>query len=363
MSIRYLTALFLFLIALTKTNAQSNIHDFDSLVLHDQDFASLAKTIGDTTDLFNDNRILDVILESDFKNLVKRKFKDEYQEAILKIMFNDSIRVTRKIKIKPRGGMRKATCNIPPLKLNFSKKDAYIKQFEDFDKIKMVLDCKRNTLYEQYIILEYYAYKIQNIFTNYSLRVRLIRVKYIDTGGKFKETTRFAFLIENIHQLAGRRNAMRIEPSMIRDRQTNKQVLMDAYLFQYLIGNTDWSIPAMHNIYIIKSLDPTIPMTYVIPYDFDYAGLVNATYAVPDKQLGTETVRERVYRGVCLPDADLLSSAERVLTKKNEIYNLIENDTLLNKSNRRSTLNYINEFFKILENKKSFKRNIIEACR
>ena len=360
---RLITSCLISILSLGISYAQSYIHDFDSLVEHSKKFESLAKIIGDTADIFNDNSILDITLESDFKNLIKRKYKDEYQEAVCKIMFNDSIRVNRNIKIKPRGNLRKNICNFPPLKLNFPKKDAYIEQLHDFDKIKMVVDCKNGNLYEQYILLEYYAYKLQNIITDYSLRVRLIRVKYVDTSGKFKEDTRLAFLIENINQLAGRMNAMRIETKSISDLQTNRKILVDSYLFQYLIGNTDWSIPAMHNMYIIKSLDPTIPLPYVIPYDFDVAGIVNATYAVPDEQLGTESVRERVYRGRCLPEAELLNSTERILQKKNEIYALFENDKLLSKTNKRNSLNYMDEFFTIFENTKSIKRNIIDACR
>lgn len=363
MSLRFLSVSLVIFIVVTNSYSQSRIYDFDSLVLHSQEFATISKIIGDTTDLFNDNKILEVTLESDFKNLVKRKYKDEYQVAILRIMFNDTVQVTRKIKIKARGVMRKSTCMIPPLKLNFPKKDAYIKQLEDFDKIKMVLDCRQNSMHEQYIFLEYYAYKIQNIITDYSLRVRMMNVKYTDTGGKFKETTRYAFLIENIDQLAGRMNAVRIESKSVRDIQTDIKVLVDAYLFQYLIGNTDWSIPNLHNIYLVKSLDFDIPKPYVIPYDFDYAGLVNASYAVPDERLGIATVRERVYRGICLPDAKLFTSAEHILEKKIEINNLIEKDTLLTKVKRQSTLNYLEEFFEILESQKSFERNLIRSCR
>jgi hypothetical protein len=104
-------------------------------------------------------------------------------------------------------------------------------------------------------------------------------------------------------------------------------------------------------------------MPYVIPYDFDYAGIVNTVYAVPDEQLGTESVRERVYRGRCLPATDLFNSAKGIIQKKNEIYALYENDKLLSKNNKRSSLNYIDEFFTIFENNKSFNRYIIESCR
>jgi hypothetical protein len=119
----------------------------------------------------------------------------------------------------------------------------------------------------------------------------------------------------------------------------------------------------MHNMYLIKSLDPTNQKPYVIPYDFDYAGIVNTTYAVPDEQLGTESVRERVYRGVCMPESGLLKSAEQILQKKSEIYALYEKDTLLSKATKRNTLNYLDDFFDILESERSFKRNITDACR
>ena len=130
---------------LLSVNVKAQIHDFDSLVKHSDDFKQIAKIIGDTLDLFNDDKVLEITLESDFKNLVKRKFKDEYQEAIFTLMFNDSVRVTRNIKIKPRGHMRKSTCHIPPLKLNFSKKDALQNSFRNLIKLRWYLTAKKET--------------------------------------------------------------------------------------------------------------------------------------------------------------------------------------------------------------------------
>lgn len=344
-----------------KLSAQ--IHDFDSLRSHNKAFEELADQIGDTLDLYNSSEILKVTLISDFKNLVKRKYKDEYQDAVFKTMFNDTVQITRNIKIVPRGNVRKSTCFIPPLKLNFPKKKAFIKHMESFDKLKMVLDCKRGEIYEQYVLSEYYAYKIQNIINDYSLRVRMLLVTYIDQSGKFKETTKYAFILESIDQCAERHNAIRIETKNIKDINTNPQVLADAYLYQYLIGNTDWSIPAMHNIYLIKSNDPLNQKPYVIPYDFDYAGIVNANYAVADDLLGIESVRERVYRGVCIGDNELLRSRILFMDKKEEIFKLYESDTLLSKNNKRSTISYLDEFFNLIENENVFKRNILESCR
>ena len=360
--IRFLVIIFL-IGGLWKSRATAQIHDFDSLINHNESFKQIAQIIGDTLDLFNKNEALKITIESDFKNLVKRKYKDEYQDAIFTAMFNDTVKVSRLIKIKPRGNMRIGACFFPPIKLNFPKKDAYIKQIKYFDKLKMVLDCKRGDTYEQYLYSEYYAYKIQNIITDFSLRVRMLDVTYIDTSGKYKTANRPAFLIESIDQLAERHNAMRIETKHVTDLITNRKVLMDSYLFQYLIGNTDWSIPAMHNIYLIKSKDPLLAQPYVIPYDFDYAGIVDAIYAVPDEQLGTESVRERVYRGRCLSEQIAITSGQHIINKKQEIYDLYHQDKFLSKSNMRKTISYLDEFFEMLENNKSFQRVVLNGCR
>jgi hypothetical protein len=358
---KILLALVALYICSIKVHAQ--IHDFDSLVKYSDGFRQFAQTYSDTSDLFNDNEILKVTFESDFKSLVKNKFKDEYQDAVFRIMINDTVQVSRKIQIRPRGHNRKSTCHIPPIRLNFPKKDAYIDQLKQFDKLKMVLDCKQNDLFEQYLLGEYYAYRIYNLINDYSYRVRLLQVTYIDWGNKNKVNTRYAFIIESLEQLAERHRAIPIEAKGTRDVRTNLKILAEVYLFQYLIGNTDWSIPNMHNIHLLKSMDSVMVAPYAIPYDFDFAGIINTIYAVPDEQLGTKTVRERVYRGVCMPEQELLNARTKILGKKAQIYGLYQNNNLLNRSTQQSAVSYLDEFFNITENEKLFRRYIFEACR
>jgi len=163
--------------------------------------------------------------------------------------------------------------------------------------------------------------------------------------------------------MAERLNAMPIDNKNVRDQLTDTPTLVNGYLFQYLIGNTDWSIPGRHNIQMIKSKDPTVFTPYVIPYDFDYAGIVNASYAIPDENLGIESVRERVYRGVCMPDSEIYNAVKHLIENKERIYALYQSSDLLDKNNNRRTLQYIDEFFTTIENEKSLKRNIIDSCR
>ena len=353
----------IFVLSWIQLTAFSQFHDFDSLRKANSDFQRMIDSIGDTTDLFNVQNVLEMTLETDLKNLIKRKYKNEYQPAKIKLMFSDSVMLTKSIKLRPRGNMRKSTCFVPPLKLKFPEKSSHLKQLQEFDKLKMVMDCKRGSVFEQYLLLEYFAYKLQNILTEYSLRVRLLKVKYTDTSGKFKEITRYAFFIENINQLAERKNALRIETKGIGDLKTERAVLADVYLFQYLIGNTDWSIPNLHNIYLIKSKDPNKLNPIVVPYDFDYAGIVNTTYAVPDELLGTASVRERVYRGVCLTKNEMMQSRQRYLSKKDQVYQVFEEQDLLTSYNANEAVRYIDEFYSILENERIFQRYIVDNCR
>jgi hypothetical protein len=182
-------------------------------------------------------------------------------------------------------------------------------------------------------------------------------------SGRFKEVTKYAFIIESIDQLNERLNTVRIETKNIRDIRTDLKTLAGGYLFQYLIGNTDWSIPALHNIYLLKSKDPSEFKPYIIPYDFDYAGIVNANYAIPDEHLGIDNVRERLYWGVCITASELQNARNKFIDKKKDILALYENDKYLSNYNKNSTIRYVEDFYEIIENDNAFRRNIEESCR
>ena len=336
--------------------------DFDSLYANDSNYKVAIEQSPDFTDIFISEEVVKITIESDFKNLVKQKYKGAYQPSTLRYFVSDTVVAVRQITIKPRGNMRRQTCYFPPLMLNLPKKDAVLKQMHDFDKLKMVLDCKRGEIFDQYLLSEYYAYKLYNLITDYSFRVRLYEVTLLDVNDKFKSLKTHAYIIENIEQLADRHNAIQIETESIRDQLTDLETLGYGYLFQYLIGNTDWSIPARHNIQMIKSKDPNLYKPYVVPYDFDYSGLVNTDYAVPDERLGIESVRERVYRGVCIDNQFIEAAVERFKQSKEEVYRLYES-SLLEERVKNYALNYIKEFYQIIESPTSLRRNILESCK
>jgi len=356
------TILLLFALVFICYMAPCQVHDFDSLFSKDEGFHKVIASQSDFEDFFSSDETLRITIESDFKNLIKKKFAGEYQPAALTYFINDTVAARREIKIKPRGNVRRNTCFFPPIMLNFPKNEAVIKQIQEFDKMKMVVDCKKGELYDQYLLGEYYAYKLYNMITDYSFRVRLIELTMKDSNDKMKSMTSYAYIIESIDQLAKRLNAIPIETKNIRDPLTDLTTLANGYLFQYLIGNTDWSIPGLHNYKIIKSNDANIQSPFAIPYDFDYAGIINTNYAVPDAQLGIQSVRERVYRGVCIDSKYIIQAAQRFKDAKEKMYNMYENG-LFETYFRKNTTQYLDEFFNTIETDGSLKRNILDQCR
>ena len=84
-------------------------------------------------------------------------------------------------------------------------------------------------------------------------------------------------------------------------------VLLD--VFQYFVGNTDWSAfagPAgeqcCHNVVPFARADGVL---LPVPYDFDATGIVNAPYSLPDERLRIQRVRQRLYRGRCREVSEL----------------------------------------------------------
>jgi hypothetical protein len=202
-----------------------------------------------------------------------------------------------------------------------------------------------------------------NLLTDSSFRVKPLQIDYIDSEDKIKPTTRYGFIIESNNSLAERLQGVRIERKGVNTWDTDNYHTSLTALFQYMIGNTDWAIPVPHNFKLVK---PSFPNANIlaIPYDFDYSGMVNTVYAVPDENLGIESVRTRVFRGYCLPSEDHYQKLFKVfMDQKQAMFSLVEDFELLNKKSRPEMVKYLEEFYAIIETPGRAKREIIETCR
>jgi hypothetical protein len=315
------------------------------------------------TDPFQSDEIIKISLEFDMKSFIRGKHKGEYQPAQLSVynLYNDTVR--REIMVRARGVSRRSICHLPPIKLNFKKTASDNDTLNDIHSLKLVTHCKNSATFEQYVLKEFLVYRMYNLLSDSSFRVKLLQIDYIDSEDKVKPITRYGFIIESNDHLAERLNGIRIERAGVNTWDTDPYHTSLTAVFQYMIGNTDWAIPVPHNFKMVK---PRIPNSSIlaIPYDFDYSGMVNTVYAIPDENLGTETVRTRVYRGFCLPSDDRYQRLFQVfLDNKQAMFSLIGDLELLHKKTRQEMLEYLEEFYAIIETPWRAKREIIENCR
>jgi hypothetical protein len=161
--------------------------------------------------------------------------------------------------------------------------------------------------------------------------------------------------------MAARNNSISIEKQLIRPEQTNRNEFLNMAVFQYMIGNTDWSVQYRQNIKLIATDSSTRAVT--VPYDFDLAGIVGAPYAKPAAELNLRSTRQRRYRGFCM---DEMAAFEKVFLNFNElkedIYSLYTNSELLDKRYIRTTLKYLDDFYDTINDSKRAKREFQYPC-
>ena len=313
--------------------------------------------------LFESDEMISVTLSTDFRTLFKDRADDPQQQpATISYVGEDGDTLSQELKVRLRGNFRKKHCNFPPIRLNFAKKEAKGTVFEGEDKLKLVTHCQDyNSKYEQYVLMEYLAYRMYNVLTEKCFKVRLVHITYEDTAKKRKPVTTYGFLIEDEEAMALRNAGTNVELTGYHQEKTEAEHILMLSLFQYMIGNTDWSVPALHNIRLITTKESQLP--YAVPYDFDFSGLVNASYANPNPQLDIETVTDRLYRGFCRSEEELASQIAIFQDKKDQFYALIENLEPLSRRSRRSAVSFLDDFYKSTSNEKRIRYAFEFTCR
>jgi len=225
----------------------------------------------------------------------------------------------------------------------------------------LVTHCQGDRLSERNLLREYALYRVFNAVTDSSFRVRLAHVTYLDSA-RHDSVTRYGFLIESDTALAKRISADQIHADNVFDPMTDAPYMTLVAVFQYLIGNTDWSVWKRHNIAIFQKVAE--PRTLLaVPYDFDFSGAVNAPYASPPEQLKIQSVRQRVYRGFCQPDSVLDGVLARFRAAKDSMYAAVRAVPDLPERDVRNVLDYFDEFYKVIDNRGLVNRELVRSCR
>jgi len=322
----------------------------------------------DTLEVYEEFFFLDepvnLTMEFNIKEFKKARRKTDYHPAKMTNHVSDSFEVNHEVRVRARGEFRRDNCNMPPYWINVRYAGIEAEEFRDFRKMKMVTRCSNAGPYADYVLKEFLLYRIYNLITDLSFRVRLVRVKYIDTGkNKNQISENWAFLIEPEELLAKRLNAKLIPSDKLSIRTVNPEVMDLMALFQYMVGHGDFSVTGRHNLKIIALKEPGPVGFLPVPYDFDYAGLVDAHYALPGETLGISSVKERYYLGVCRPEEIHLKTLAKLAEYQDEILDLIMNFEYLEEEVRLEMVAYIATYFVESEQDRFVEAYLDPTCR
>lgn len=314
---------------------------------------------GNDTGLFDTDSVLQITMSGDIRGLMNdRGNKPGDHPLILTYKAGNGMDYSISIFAKTRGHFRKTmgNCKYPPIYLEFSKSDTLnASVFHEQHKLKLVMPCKQ----DDYIIREWMAYRIYNLVTPESFRVRLARITLNDTKKKNISEPFYAFLVEDAQQLAGRNHCF-ILKKQFNPKEIEQSAFLKMAVFEYLIGNTDWSVQ-FQNIKVISGNADSVPVA--VPYDFDFSGLVNAPYSKPAPELRLSSVKERRYRGYCMEDIKAFNAVFAFYNKlKPDIYHLYANCTLLDAKYVKETLAYLDQFYKTINDPDAAKKEFTYPC-
>jgi hypothetical protein len=234
-------------------------------------------------------------------------------------------------------------------------------------RLKLVTHCRNSPSFQQYVLLEYAAYRLYNILTPHSFRVRLANITYQGDDGRMI-AQRVGFFIEDLKDVAKRNGTRETHaPPRIAVGELNPADAARYAMFQHMIANHDWSMRAgpqgeecCHNA---KLIGPEGPASVIpIPYDFDFSGFVNAPYATPPGELSIQDVRQRFYRGYCSQNSYALAAAQQLRAAEPQLLAALAQVPGLEPRSQQKAANYLGGFFADIATDASVGGKILNRC-
>jgi hypothetical protein len=315
--------------------------------------------------LFEDDKMIEITLRFDLTTYFRTKPKEDYLKANLTFNLSKTDSISRDINLRTRGIFRNRECTFPPIELNLKKAKFGYTDLDKISKLKLVPECSSGSDNINFVVKEYLAYKLFNVLTDTSFRVRLLSITYLDTQKKRKPIKQVGFFIEPAEMMAARINCAEVKSRTLNQKNIVPRIMDRIAIFNFMIGNYDWSVPGLHNIYVLKTraLDTT-GLGIAVPHDFDWSGLVNPPYALPTEETEIQSVRERKFIGICRSKEVYLKDLEPFVQKKNEFYRIINEFPYINQREKKDATDYLDGFFNQLVGKKDMLiYNFTNTCK
>lgn len=320
--------------------------------------------------LFQSHEPIRMTLRTDIDWLRDERNDSIEVEGTLTFVDVDGSEVTKPVDTRTRGNFRrnKKNCNFPPLRLDFKTKQMEGGYFEDQDKLKLVTPCHHDRDdYQNYVLDEYLAYRLLNVLTPRSFRVRLVEITYEDVNDEYDTRTKIGFLIEDEDAMAERNRATLEDVTQFPPQRSKGDYSVMIAMFNYMLGNTDWSPVYFHNVKLIRT-EAGEYMT--VPYDFDFSGIVNARYATvaPQLQDRIRRVRSRLYRGFCRPELTYPAAVRIFADHRAELEAVFTDFAALghewyDEDDAEDSIDYLEDFWKVVDEADEFEDEILDDCR
>jgi hypothetical protein len=210
------------------------------------------------------------------------------------------------------------------------------------------------------VLREFLAYKLWEILSPYHFKVQLLNLRYQELDGTPAYEPTYAFFLEHTEELTARLGASRNKTQIISKNAIDKEILLHVALFQFMIGNTDWMSLNRHNLEFIGH--PGHQFLVTIPYDFDYSGLVGATYAAHHESLDLSAIAIRYYQGNCFPEEEVQRALGVFIDQKENILAMPSRIQGFNERSVKLTTAYLESFFDIIEHPQKRRNQIIRHC-
>ena len=276
-----------------------------------------------------------VELKSDqlFENQDPLKIKLSYSNKVIRLETDDTTYVKTnmsywnnnkwndlEVSLRARGNFRRSKCYFPPIKMKIKKSKAEGSLFEGNKNLKLVVPCLLQDEKNDNIVQEFIAYKFYEKISPYHFKTRMVEIEFLEVKkNKTIVHNLKGFLIEDDKRVADRFEGKSFK-RYIHPKAMDDMTSIQNSMFQFMIGNTDFSVAYQHNgklLYANKKI-------YPLPYDFDLCGLVDASYAIVNSRLGIKSVKDRKYRGFKRDESMVYEVRDQLLGKKSEFFQIVD---------------------------------------
>jgi hypothetical protein len=313
----------------------------------------------ETDTLFKSDEIVNIELRTDFSAIQRDRAENPVYHNGELIYYTPGGEAKKlSVKVMARGNFRRnpVNCTFPPLSLNFMKSEVKNTIFDNQDKLKLVTPCQD----DKDVIFEYIIYKMYNQVTDFSMKVRLVKILFFDTGSDKEVFRKYSFFIEEKEHVAERNNSFE-KDRLVTPYDLDRENVKKMSVFEYIIGNTDWYFTSRHNLVILQP-DDTSLLSSAVPYDFDFSGFVDADYTkpkgIPDKLLDNR----HVYKGICYTIEEFNEIFEFYRKLRPTFESIINNMDIIPKHSRKQCLNHLKYFYTIIESSDLIKQQFLDVC-